>query len=89
MGSNFSSARQIRSAMIFPVSLVVNSLDGFIAGVGDLLRVFRELDFGDKSLAVFLLYSRQLVDGREGGAVFGGDQISAYAPGVDGGSLGL
>ena len=67
----------------FSRGLVVNPVDGFIARVRDLFRIFGKLDLGDE-FSLFILDGRQLVHAAEGRAVPGGDQVGSHAPGGDG-----
>lgn len=66
---------------------VVDPLDGFVARVGDFLRVLGQLDLGNELTAGFVVDGRQFVHAAEGGAVLGGDQVGADAPGIDGRAL--
>ena len=68
-GSKCSSARQIRSALILPVLLLVNTVDGLVAGVGDLFGVLRKFDLWRKGGASCIFDSSQLLDAAESGVV--------------------
>ncbi len=67
--------------------LVVDTVDGLVARVCDLLRVLGELDLRDEFLPPSFVHGSQLINTAEGRAVLGGDQVCADTPGVDGSAL--
>ena len=67
---------------------LINTVDLLVAGVGDLLGILGNLDLGQVA-AVILLNRGQFVNAAEGRVVLGCDQVRTYAPGTDGGTLGL
>lgn len=84
-----SSTRQIRSAMILAVFLIVNTADGLVARIGDLFCVLGQFDLRNEFSGFLILNGSQLVYAAEGRTVFGGDQVGTDTPGVDGSALQL
>ena len=71
------------------IFLVVDASDGLIARIGDLFCIFGKLDLRDEFSGSLVLDRSQFVNTAEGWAVFGGDQVGADTPGVDGCALKL
>ena len=69
--------------------LVIDSLDGLVARIGNLFCIFRKLDLRDKFACVTVLDGSQLINAAEGRAVLGGDEVCADTPGRDGSALNL
>ena len=67
--------------------LIIDTADGLVARVGDLLGVLGEFDLRDEFTGLFIQDGSQLVYAAEGRAILGCDQVGADAPGVDGCTL--
>lgn len=61
---------------------VVKTENGFIARVGDLFNIFRNLNLRYE-VSLIIGNGRQFIDTAKGRAVFGSDEVGADAPGSD------